>query len=292
MIKLNRIVVYILIVSIISASLCSCSNEQIIYEHRLQWWLSDINWDNNRNELTGKNIKVAVIDSGVTINDEIRHAIIKEDKSIASSSKLNAHGTAITNIISAIPINKKSVLGIATNAKIISIDITDDTSGKVTIENLIKGIEIAIKNDVDIINISVGVLNGNDALRTIINKAYDTGIILIAAAGNFMDNRMLFPAAYENVVAVGSKSKDDEIISPSGIIKESTIYLPGENIVTALGENTYESIYGTSASCAIMSGIAALVLEKAKGDIPPDEFIKRISKLYGRTDLTVNDFLI
>ncbi|MCQ2485451.1 MAG: S8/S53 family peptidase [Clostridia bacterium] len=287
----KKIFTILIIIVVLLNSFSGC-HSTTTYSHRLQWWLEDIAWDQNRTHFTGKDIKIAIIDTGINLNDEIKRSVYKcIDLSKNQIDNDQFHGTAMANIIASNPKDSKSVLGIALGSKILSIKINCDSEGNIELEDIIKGIKVAINNQVDIINISIGIQNGNKELENIINTAINSGIIVIAAAGNYIDNDLLYPAAYPNVIAVGSKSKNSEIISPCGDVKTKVIFLPGENIVTAVDDNNYRSVDGTSASCAIMTGIVALMLEKNKNNISPIDFIDSISHLYGKTNLKVSDFL-
>ena len=58
--------------------LSACGGEQYIKipEHRLQWWLTDINWDETRLPYTGKGVRIAVLDSGI----DNRHPDLRDQK--------------------------------------------------------------------------------------------------------------------------------------------------------------------------------------------------------------------
>lgn len=236
-------------------------------KHRMQWWLSELNWDTHRT-YSGKEIKIAIIDTGIdTTHKDLTNTTIEEfDIATDSAQKKKgslSHGTAVAGIISAYPNNSKGVLGIAPKASIVSIDVTDNENGLVDPGILAKAIELSIEKHVDIINISVGTLTGKKELKEAVTHALDKGIIVIASAGNYMKNDVLYPAKYEGVIAVGSKTKLNNIISPSTEVKnKSIVYLPGDHIVTTVEGNSYFSAYGTSFSAAIMTGITALILEK------------------------------
>lgn len=234
-------------------------------EHRRQSWLSQLNWDKNRNEYTGKGIKIGVIDTGVdSTTYELENDIISEYSVMGDVQDENdtSHGTAICSIITGYPHNEKEIMGVAPNAQIISIDVTDDEHGVVEIKNLISGIEMAIEENVDILNISVGCLEGIKELEDVIEKAISENIIIVCSAGNFMEASMLYPSNYESVISVGSMKKDKTVISPTGQFRKKVIFFPGENIVTAIGKDTYAGCDGTSFSTAICSGMIALLLEK------------------------------
>ena len=115
--------------------------------------------------------------------------------------------------------------------------------------------------DVDIINISCGSAKSNKNLKAIIQQAFEKDIVIVASAGNFMKDDILYPASYNGVLAVGSISKTGEIISPLGNIEKNIIYLPGEHIVTTAPDSSYTSMFGTSPATAILTGIIAIILE-------------------------------
>ena len=49
---------------------------------------------------------------------------------------------------------------------------------------IIKAIEQAIEDEVDIINISLGVNRTNSKIDQVVNEAINNGIVVVAAAGN------------------------------------------------------------------------------------------------------------
>lgn len=246
--------------------------------HRRQSWLNVIEWDNNRLDYTGKNVSIAVIDTGISERiNELSHSIDEEIKIVDRKNGIDncEHGTAVASIITAYANNKNEVMGIATDSKIISIDVTNDEDGIVEISNLIKGIECAIEKKVDIINVSVGCVEGNEKLKKTVEKAINNNIIIVASAGNYMKQNCLFPAAYDDVIKVGSVDKKNRIISPQTYRKD-VLYFPGESIVTAIGKNKYAGCDGTSFSTAVCSGLVSLLLEKNKNPKKIIEYLKTI----------------
>lgn len=258
--------------------------------HRLQWWLSEIEWDENRDNLSGKNVKIAIVDTGVDFTHKdlsrVKHSeinIMKKDK-----DELD-HGTAIAGIIAGYPYGTNGILGIAPDTELLSINITN--TEYVEEDNLIKGINLAIEKNVDIINISVGVKENNPELYECIKKAYEKNIIIVASAGNYMTDEILYPAAYDEVLAVGSYDKKNRIISPKNTLS-NVIYLPGKNVVTCISEGKYAGVQGTSFSTAILSGIIALVKED-NPNITNEYINKKIKEVSGKQDvkLTVKKLL-
>ena len=91
----------------------------------------------------------------------------------------NGHGTQVAGIIAA----DGQVQGIAPESSIVSYKVSEDGE-EVASDLIVKAIEQAITDDVDIINISLGVNRTNSKIDEAVNKAVEQGIVVIAAAGN------------------------------------------------------------------------------------------------------------
>ncbi len=242
------------------------------YKHRMQWWLEYINWDNkSRFEIDlKKQVVVALIDSGVyrDHDDIISRNVSELDLTLGSRFDVQdyentdyEHGTAMAGIIMARPYRKEGVLGINPEVQLLSIDISSDISqGKM--EHLIYAINYAIKNEVDVINISAILEEDNEELHDVIKKAYEQNITIVASSGNDNTKKIYYPAGYEEVISVNSVDKRGNIIYSN---KDYDVLAPGKNIVTIYAseesELLYTSIDGTSASAAIISGIVSLIYQ-------------------------------
>ena len=256
-------IVLLLFVIIINTS--ACANSDRNRTHRLQWWLKAINWDvpNRTNGLSGKGVLIAVIDTAVDrVHPDLVGKIVEQHIVEGVPEELRfEHGTAVAGIICASPNNKDGVLGIAVDAQILSIVIINSTEAQ--IDSLIKGIEYAITKNVDIINISAGIILNDPRLQSAIDDAYNAGIIIVAASGNSSYGEEVYPAKYDNVISVGSVDSNGKKLFGGG---GGSVFLPGGNIVT-----TYSSIYepkkyinytGTSTSSPMLTGVIALILEQ------------------------------
>lgn len=261
-------------------------------EHRLQWWRTEIGAEDKLSANMGSGVKIAIIDTGVDrTHPDLKNAMIKEISIKNSNGEAadEAHGTAVAGIMVAFPSDEAGVLGLSPMAELVSIDVTD--SEYVTPEEIVAGIEIAIREDVDIISISLGLKNDNDAVHDAIKSAYEKGIVIVASAGNYMEGDVLYPAKYDEVLCVGALDKKGEIISPKEIQDKKVIYLPGENIVTTYsGERQYVGATGTSFSTAILSGIIALMME-LKPDITLQEIYTYFEELPHDSKVTISGCL-
>ena len=135
----------------------------------------------------GSGIVIGVIDTGVDSTHPDLNGLGPNGKVIKSynffddneSLDVNGHGTEVAGIIAA----DGSLKGIAPKAKIISYKVSDDGES-VSSDLIIKAIEQAVVDEVDIINISLGVNRTNPKIDMAVDKAVEQGIIVVAAAGN------------------------------------------------------------------------------------------------------------
>lgn len=291
----GKIYIAITLIVIFLFEFSACSNLQSISmepEHRLQWWLESINWDSNRDDLAGKGIKIAILDSGVdSKHADLVHCIKKTLKVSELQKQENSeiyddvsHGTAVAGIIAGYPSTPKGILGIAPESEIISIDVTDDADGKIESSAVVEGIYMAIREKVNIISISVGLQNESTSLHNAIKSAYDNNIIIIASAGNYTNTKLLYPAAYDEVLCVGAKNKDGDILFPKNYSGKKILYLPGENIVTTLPNQEYGAIFGTSAAAPILTGTIAIMLQ-ANSTLKSSEIYDYFSKYENNLDV-------
>nr|WP_261769297.1 S8 family serine peptidase [Paenibacillus xylanexedens] len=208
-----------------------------------------------------KRIRVAIMDSGVdSTHRDLEGVYISHYNAISPHSKevdKLGHGTAIAGIISAND-NGKGIIGISSNVEIISIKVLDD-EGKGDLNSFVKGIEWAIKKDVDIINMSFGVKRDDPRLRNAIDDASKKGIILVAAAGNNPNMHTQFPAAYENVISVTAIDHLENSY-PYVSLGKIDFSAPGVNILTLKTDNEYHVFDGTSFAAAHVTGFVANLL--------------------------------
>ena len=107
------------------------------------------------------------------------------------------------------------------------------------------------------------------ALSRELAAAKAKGAVLIAATGNFgPKSPPQYPAADPNVIAVSATDADDRMFGASNIGPHVAVAAPGVDILLPSPGNDYRLISGTSFSAAYVSGVAALVLQRAPGLTP------------------------
>ena len=177
-------------------------------------------FDKNNRRLTGKGITVGVIDTGVDYtHPDLRrnfaggHDLVDNDKDPMETKTLGSatvHGTHVAGIIAA---NGK-LMGVAPDAKILAYRALGPGGGGTT-ENVLAAIEQAIKDKVDIMNLSLGNdINGPDLpISLALNRAVEKGIVAIAASGNSGPNVWTVgsPGTASKAISVGASTPTMEI---------------------------------------------------------------------------------
>ncbi|MFZ7943252.1 S8 family serine peptidase [Neobacillus sp. 19] len=172
-------------------------------------------FDQKNERLTGKGVTVGVIDTGVdyTHPDLQRnyaggHDLVDNDRDpmeTLAKGKATIHGTHVAGIIAA---NGK-IKGVAPEAKIVAYRALGPGGGGTT-EQVLAAIDQAIKDKVDIVNLSLGnSINGPDLpISLALNRAVDKGVVAVAASGNSGPNIWTVgsPGTASKAISVGAST--------------------------------------------------------------------------------------
>jgi membrane-anchored mycosin MYCP len=234
----------------------------------------------------GAGVTVAVIDSGVDANPQFGDRVtVGPDLSggvtgLPAGADCVGHGTAVASIIAAAPQAGVSFSGVAPQAQVLSIKITNS-------ETISSGVTAtAIRDAVDlgasIINLSLADAD-TPALRSAVQFAQANNVVLVAAAGNDSASSgegPFYPAAYPGVLSVGAVAQDGSLASFSDTRTPVTVTAPGADVASAY-PGTYPDAYslednGTSFATAFVSGVAALV-RASHPDLSAAQVVARIA---------------
>lgn len=237
------------------------------------WWLKNYNIDKLwSNGLTGSGIKIAVLDSGVSLPHP---DLILETDHLKDHSKSNnvtdrtGHGTHVTGIIKATN-NGFGVKGIAFNADFYFGKVSNDLRGD-RVDYLANAIQWAVNLGVDIISTSIGFSDSDPLLEAAVKAASDKNILVIAAAGNddgTTGNNILYPARYESVLSVGGLQKNDQPLPDTINASQTNLFAPGEKILSTYLNSGYHAMTGSSQAAPFVAGVACLVLESKRKSNP------------------------
>lgn len=173
-------------------------------------------YDRDNQRLTGKGVKVGVIDTGIDYNHpDLRrsygggHDLVDNDKdpmeTKAAGGQGTLHGTHVAGIIAA----NGRIQGVAPEATIIAYRALGP-GGSGTTEQVIAAIEQAIKDKVDVLNLSLGNnVNGPDLpISMALNKAVEKGITAVTSSGNSGPNIWTVgsPGTASKAISVGAST--------------------------------------------------------------------------------------
>ena len=217
----------------------------------------------------GRGIKVAVLDTGVDtshVDLTFRGGVNTIDGS--SYTGVANHGSHVSGIIGALA-NSQGVVGMAPAVELYSVKVLAD-DGKGSLSALIAGLDWAVENDMDIVNMSLGTSTDTSVLKSAVDRAYSAGILLIAAAGNSGTvagdlDTVRYPAKYESVIAVGAVDKNSVRASFSATGQELELTAPGVSIYSTIPGSRYALASGTSMAAPHVAGAAALIWSKNTG---------------------------
>lgn len=244
----------------------------------LPWGVERINaddvWPNSR----GQGVKVAVIDTGIDIDHpDLAANIAGGENFVVIRGKINpakydddnGHGTHVAGTIAGID-DEVGVVGVAPKASLYAVKVLNK-SGSGYVSDIVLGIEWAIANGMDVINMSLGSSYDVDSLRQACDAAYAAGIVVVAAAGNSgdttSDNDVIYPARYNSVIAVAATDSADLRAYWSSDGPEVEMAAPGAAIFSTYMGGGYSTLSGTSMATPHVAGTVALILET--GDFSP-----------------------
>ncbi|MDH4158776.1 MAG: S8 family serine peptidase, partial [Actinomycetota bacterium] len=265
---------------------------------------------------TGKGVDVALIDTGVTPVEGLAgpgKVVNGPDLSFESQSKslqyldTNGHGTFMAGLIAGQDSNvtdaygkvKTSYLGMAPDARIVNVKV-GSADGAVDVSQVIAAIDWVVEHkndngmDIRVLTLAYGTNSGQDyqedPLAFAVERAWNAGIFVVAAAGNegYVGDgaSMANPAKDPFVLAVGASQsngtatlKDDDVAPFSAVGSKKRhvdlvapgthlqgLRVPGSNIDLAHPEGRIDDRFfrgsGTSEAAAIASGAAALVIQQ------------------------------
>ena len=239
-------------------------------------------------------ICVAVLDGPVDLSHpSLATANITQIETLVSGvvdqGPASQHGTHIASII--FGQHDGPVKGIAPHCRGLIIPVfKDDGAGSIAAcsqLDLARAISEAMQEDAHIINISGGELTPSGTAHPILTDAIrhcsNSGVLIVAAAGNEGCDCLHIPGALPSVLTVGAMSAQGEPLDFSNWgerYRTQGILAPGENILCASSGGETGRNSGTSYATAVVSGIAALLLSlQLKHEQKPDPHAVRAALL-------------
>lgn len=207
-------------------------------------------------------VTIAIVDTGVDLlHPDLFVRILPGYDFVNSDSDPqddNGHGTHVAAIAAASTNNGEGVAGVNWGANILPIKVLN-SSATGTYANVSAGIVWATDHGAQVINLSLGGPSPSFVLNDAVNYAYQRGVILVASTGNAGAPAVLYPAAYDPVIAVGATDSGNNWAGFSNYGPELDVVAPGVDIYSAFPGGGYGYRSGTSMAAPHVSGLAALL---------------------------------
>jgi subtilisin family serine protease len=168
------------------------------------------------------------------------------------------HGTHCAGTIGAKGNNGIGVTGVNWTVRLMAIKFLS-ASGNGDTAGAVSAIQYAINNGAHVMSNSWGGSGRSQALQDVILEAHNAGIVFVAAAGNNGNDSIVYPAAYEKVIAVSATDHNDEKASFSSYGTFIDVGAPGVYIYSTKLDGSYGYASGTSMACPHVAGLAALI---------------------------------
>ncbi|MSP13907.1 MAG: hypothetical protein EXR62_13245, partial [Chloroflexi bacterium] len=265
---------------------------------------------NTANYVQGKNVTVAVVDSGVATTGDLKGRIKKSvnfNQAYHDAKDLFGHGTFVAGIVAGNGANSQGkYIGVAPKTNLLNVRVSDDNGGS-TESAVVGALQWILQNkqkyNIRVVNLSLNSTMAQSYHTSPLDAALEilwfNKIVVVVSAGNNGTSTLYPPANDPFVITVGATDDkgtatllDDAVasfsaygVTPAGAVKPDLV-APGKNIIGYLPENnvlkigmahpvnrintTYFKMSGTSMAAPMVSGAVALLLQ-AKPTLTPDQ---------------------
>jgi subtilisin family serine protease len=227
------------------------------------WEIKKFNIQNHWINSQGENTKVAVIDTGCDLDHpDIKNNLLQGINLIDNKKDPiddNGHGTHVAGTIAG-ENNGIGMVGVAPKCKIIPIKTLDE-NGNGGNKAIAAGIVWAADRDCDFITMSLGTAQDSKDIHKAIIYATKKGCIIFCAAGNSGENTpIMYPARYNETIAIGSIDRNLRRSDFTCAGEELEFLSPGQDIFSCVPDNSYAVMSGTSMATPFAVGCACLLL--------------------------------
>ncbi len=216
---------------------------------------------------------VAVIDTGADVDHpDLQPNLLPrgaEDWDFANlqdpvPDDTDGHGTHVAGTIAATD-NTIGVVGVAPGCRVMPLRV-DLTAGmnqnRADAINYVAGQATANPARRYVINCSWRMNGDHAGVRTAIQNAVATNVVVVFAAGNAnvnTDTTPQFPGVYQEVIAVAALDQQDRRAVFSNFGTNVDVSAPGVNIWSTMPNDTHGFLDGTSMASPHVAGVAALI---------------------------------
>ena len=225
---------------------------------------------------TGDDRLIAILDTGVAPTEEIDSKLVDGYDVVGGDTvpeDVHGHGTMMATVAAAETDDGDGLAGVCWDCRILPVKVLGD-DGQGNFSDILQGLDRALDRGADVVSMSLGgTLSDSQAhdlleagFGAAIERARQSDVPLVAAAGNAGVDHRTYPAAWDGVVAVGGASglqrADEGDGQGSNHGEWVDVAAPWRN-VAANHEGALLYTWGTSPATALTAGVVALMQSAA-----------------------------
>src|SRR5215471_2066645 len=220
-------------------------------------------------QVTGRDVTIALVDTGVEIDHPDLRGQVIETANFVDGGELtfphDRHGTAVAGVIAARADNGTGIFGIAPGAHLIAVKAcwqrtASDRQAVCSSWSLAKALDFVLHTRAQVLNLSLG--GPADPLLTrLLTTALTQGRTVVAATLEARAQAPGFPASLEGVLAVRASDPAGQVHGELYGLPCPALAAPGIDILTTVPTDSYDFLSGSSLAAAHVTGVIALLLE-------------------------------
>ncbi|MEV1108779.1 type VII secretion-associated serine protease mycosin [Micromonospora sp. NPDC049751] len=249
-----------------------------------QWQLDELRADTAWRTSTGRGVTVAVVDSGVDANHpDLAGQVLPGLDLVGPAGGAGpdpvGHGTTVAGLIAGRNDDKRGVVGLAPDARILPVRVLDERNKYDDALIVAKGVRWAVDHGARVINLSLGGSGDSPALAAALDYAFVRDVVVVACTGNLAtstDSKPWYPSREPGVIAVaGLERNSDNLWSGSITGRATVLTAPATGLVGARPTDGYWRVQGTSFAAPLVAATAALVRSRYP-DMPAGQVVNRL----------------
>ncbi|MEB3236860.1 MAG: S8 family serine peptidase [Candidatus Sericytochromatia bacterium] len=221
-------------------------------------------------------VRVAVVDTGIDdAHPDLRGKVVGGCDVVAAGGRhLDdlGHGTAVAGLIASRGWRSPETAGVAPLVSLLAIKVNHHGTGHVRAEHIAAGIRAALREGASVINLSVGVVAGEEFLTAAsvadlgraVREALAAGVPVVCAAGpsrgaTVWPGAWAHDPAFAGLITVGAADRWGRVAPVSQGSPRHLLLAPAEGVVSLSTDARVAPFGGTSAAAPFVTGIVSLL---------------------------------